>query len=134
MKYWKIFVVLLAVLATASIMYAQRKSSPAPRLESQPSAAATSQHWGCPMWGWFGGGGQAASNSSVPYGPGMMYGGRGQYGPMGPGNGRWRSGQYGPMGPGMMYYGPAQSTQGQAGTPRIDNNKPSSQSAPSSAN
>jgi hypothetical protein len=130
MKYLKILVVLLAVLATASIVYAQRKSSTASQPGTEPSAAANGPYWVCPMWAWFGGGGQAATNSPVPYGPGMMYGGPGQYGPMGPRNGWGRSGQYGPMGPGMMYYGPVQPPQNQPGT-TPEKDKSTGQSTPS---
>ncbi len=98
MKSFRTILVLLAVLATASIVFAGPQSRTAPPSGSRPGAAVSSA-WLCPMWTWFSGSAPAAANAPAARGPAMMYGGPGQYGPMGPG-------QYGAMGPGMMY-GPA---------------------------
>ncbi len=103
--------VLLALLATASILFAERKPSTAPASGARP-AAAVSNSWVCPMWAWFNGS-PATANAPAAQGPAMMYG---------------RQGQYGPMGPGMMY-GPA-AQQDQTGAPQPTKNNYSDDSKP----
>ncbi len=96
MKHFKVFAVLLAVLAIASIGYAERNSSPAAQTQPVPYAANSGWGWGCPMWGSGPGGGNRAQ---APVGP------------------------YGPMGPGMMYYyGSAGSAQNQPAAPNSGSN------------
>jgi hypothetical protein len=103
MKHFKLFVLLFALLVTASILYAQRQSSTASQPQQDSTYSTTSSSgtsWTCPMWGW-GPSGTQARTSSGPYGqigPSMMYG-------------RSNSGQHGPMGQGMMYYGPTNPAQ-----------------------
>ena len=105
MRHLKLFV-LLALLAAACMLYAQRNSSAASQPQQGSGNNATNgTYWTCPMWGWVSGPRNQAdrpANGHGPMGPGMMYG---QYG----------SGHYGPMGPGMMYSGPANSGRPQSG-------------------
>ncbi len=112
MKYFRPVLVLLALLGTASILFAERKSSHLPAAGSQPGAAARST-WVCPMWAWFSGSPPATTNAPAAQGPAMMYGGPGQYGPMGPG----------------MMYGPAEQ-QDQTGAPQPTKNNYSDDSKP----
>ncbi len=103
--------VLLALLATASILFAERKPSTAPASGARP-AAAVSNSWVCPMWAWFNGS-PATANAPAAQGPAMMYG---------------RQRQYGSMGPAMMD-GPAPQ-QDQAGVPTPTNNNSRNDSKP----
>ena len=67
MKHFKLFVLLLALLATASIMYGQRKSSTALQPQQNSTYSTTSNSgssWTCPMWGWWGPRGNQARTSS----------------------------------------------------------------------
>ena len=54
MKHVKLFVLLFASLVTASILYAQRKSSTAPQPQQDSTYSTTTNggtSWTCPMWG-----------------------------------------------------------------------------------
>ncbi len=89
MKRFKLFAVLVVLLAIASIGYAEKKSSTASPTQQNPYAAtAPDWGWACPMWGWGPGPGNQAKGAVTPYGP---------------------------MGPGMYYYGPANPAQNQSG-------------------
>jgi hypothetical protein len=91
MKRFKLLVIIIAVLATASIVFAQRQSSAAAS-QTQQNAAPYYTYW-CPMMG-----GNWTSPMSGYSMPGWMRGNTNMPAP----------GRYGVMGRGMMYgYGPA---------------------------
>ncbi len=103
MKRFQFFLVALALLALAGVVFAQQQSSSKTE-QQQPNSYSAG--WWCPMAaGWAG-----PMNASTR-GPGwMMNNGaaapRGSYGPMGRGYAQGPMGPgyaYGPMGPGMMY-------------------------------
>jgi hypothetical protein len=107
MKRFKLLVIIIAVLATASIVFAQRQSSAAAASNAQQNAAPYNTYW-CPMMG-----GNWTSPMNGYAMPGWMRGNTNA------------PGRYGVMGPGMMYgYGPA------ANSPAANN--PTTQQKPQS--